>query len=96
MALMDAMNRPEIHGQAFNFGMCTRIPVPQVVSKIQKLMDAEDVEPIYECSDHGEIIHQELSFEKAKNELGWVPAYALDEGLAETIDWYRQHLRGPD
>jgi CDP-glucose 4,6-dehydratase len=94
LALMDAMSRPGIHGQAFNFGMCTRIPVPQVVSKIQKLMDAEDVEPIYECSDHGEIIRQELSSEKAKKELGWVPAYALDEGLTETIAWYRRNLRG--
>jgi dTDP-glucose 4,6-dehydratase len=23
--------------------------------------------------------------------LGWAPAYALDEGLADTVAWYRDH-----
>ena len=90
IALMEAMSRG-IRGQALNFGTCMRISVSHVVAKIQKLMDAEDVEPNYECSMHGEILHQELSSEKAKKELGWVPAYSLDEALCETIAWYRRH-----
>lgn len=30
---------------------------------------------------------------RLKTEVGWAPAYGLDDGLAETIDWWRRHLR---
>jgi dTDP-glucose 4,6-dehydratase len=32
-----------------------------------------------------------LKSEKAKSELGWKPAIALEEGLSKTIDWYREN-----
>ena len=28
----------------------------------------------------------------AKERLGWSPQVTLDEGLAQTIDWMREHL----
>ena len=30
---------------------------------------------------------------KIRRELGWVPPHTLKQGLRETADWYRQHLR---
>ena len=36
-------------------------------------------------------VHLEnLSSEKAQRVLGWRPEYTLEEGLVETIEWYRQ------
>jgi nucleoside-diphosphate-sugar epimerase len=31
------------------------------------------------------------SIEKAKRELGFTPAYDLDEGLQETLAWYKHN-----
>jgi UDP-N-acetylglucosamine 4-epimerase len=31
------------------------------------------------------------SIEKAKSELGYSPKYSLEEGLKETIQWYRDN-----
>jgi nucleoside-diphosphate-sugar epimerase len=39
-----------------------------------------------------EIAEQTLSAAKARDTLGWAPAWTLDAGLLETLDWYRRHL----
>ena len=39
-----------------------------------------------------EIRHQYLSAAKARRMLGWTPLFTLDEGLHETIAWYREFL----
>ena len=35
-----------------------------------------------------------LDCSKALLELGWRPATSLESGLARTIDWWRQNVRG--
>ena len=37
-------------------------------------------------------VNDMLSAAKARKELGWRPMYPLEEGLRETIDWYRSNL----
>jgi len=32
-----------------------------------------------------------IDYTKAKTELGWEPLITLDEGLKETVDWYKEH-----
>ena len=39
-----------------------------------------------------EIIHQYLSAKKAREVLQWSPKYSIDDGLTETIDWYKKLL----
>ena len=39
-----------------------------------------------------EIPQQVLSSDKARVRLGWQPAYALEQGLQETIGWYDAFL----
>ena len=31
--------------------------------------------------------------ERLRDEVGWSPRYSLDEGLEETIDWWKETLR---
>lgn len=38
-----------------------------------------------------EIIEQYVSIEKARTELNWQPTTTLEQGLADTIAWYRAH-----
>jgi dTDP-glucose 4,6-dehydratase len=32
-----------------------------------------------------------IDFSKIKNELGWIPEYSFEEGMAQTIEWYLKH-----
>jgi CDP-glucose 4,6-dehydratase len=92
MALFDAMSTRAVWGQAYNFGMGDCVPISDVVAKIQRLLGFDHIAPSIVASDNQEILHQQLNSGRARDELGWVPEYSLDEGLTETIQWYRQYF----
>jgi CDP-glucose 4,6-dehydratase len=89
--LAEAMHTKGIAGEAFNFSNEIQVTVLELVGKILRLMDS-DLEPIIKNEVTGEIFHQYLSAAKARNSLGWRPRYSLEEGLKETIAWYREFL----
>jgi len=80
-------------GEAFNFGYELRLPVLDITNKVLDLMKRRDLEPVILNEATGEIKHQYLSAEKAREMLGWQPRYSLTDGLLETIDWYREFFR---
>lgn len=89
MLLAEKMEDKSLHGEAFNFSNEIQVTVLELTRKISSLMGREDLEPIIQDQASHEIRHQYLSAEKAKKMLGWNPLYTLDEGLQETIEWYK-------
>jgi len=94
LQLAEAMPTKGIAGEAFNFSNEIQVTVLQLVRKILMLMGS-DLEPLIKNEVTGEIFHQYLSATKARQLLGWRPRYTLEEGLKETIDWYREFLTRP-
>jgi CDP-glucose 4,6-dehydratase len=80
--------KPELKGEAFNFSNGTQMTVSEIVDEILKLMDSKLKAEILNETNN-EILHQYLSAEKARTQLGWSPLFTLDEGLAHTIEWYK-------
>jgi CDP-glucose 4,6-dehydratase len=78
-------------GEAFNFGAGERLSVLEIVDRILRSMDS-DLEPDVRDEAVNEIREQRVSARKAADMLGWQPAHTLDEGLADTIAWYRAYL----
>jgi CDP-glucose 4,6-dehydratase len=92
MAMFHGLDAGVARGQAFNFAMGGSWTVLEVVKRLQRLLHREELEPLLIPATHGEILHQHLSAEKARQLLGWAPLYSLEEGLEETVAWYGQHL----
>jgi CDP-glucose 4,6-dehydratase len=82
---------PTLRGEAFNFSNEVQVTVREVVDGILDKMGSS-LEPDVRNEVQREIRHQYLSAEKARRRLGWKPLFTLDEGLARTIEWYREHL----
>jgi len=79
---------PELKGEAFNFSNEIQLTVSQIVDEILKLTGSHlQAEILNETNN--EILHQYLSAEKAHSRLSWNPLFTLDEGLARTINWYK-------
>lgn len=91
--LAEKMDNPKIHGEAFNFSNEIQVSVLELANKILKLMKQEKLKPKILNEAKNEIKHQYLSAEKARKILGWKPKYNLDQGLKETIEWYKQFFK---
>lgn len=95
LLLAEKMDDKSIHGEAFNFSNEIQMTVLELTQKILKLMDREDLQPKVLNEARGEIKHQYLSAQKARNILSWTPKYTLEEGLKETIKWYQEFFKEP-
>ena len=83
--------RPELHGQAFNFSNEIQVSVTDLVERILGVMGS-DLKPEVRGEATNEIRHQYLSATKARSVLDWSPQFSLDDALGRTIAWYRQFL----
>ncbi len=81
----------ELKGQALNFSNEIQVTVTELVDKILHLMKS-DLQPQIQGTATNEIRHQYLSAARAKNSLGWSPLFTLEQGLEQTISWYRDFL----
>ncbi len=91
MALMSYLDCNEVDGEAFNFGPHEQFGVQNslIATEICRLWGGEFAwssgrpreEPFQK---------QSLSWEKAKQHLGWQPAYRIYEALHDTTSWYKE------
>jgi len=55
--------------------------------------DIKQLKPVNGPPRTGDVKHSLASIDKARKLLGYQPAYNLDQGLAEAIPWYYEHLK---
>jgi CDP-glucose 4,6-dehydratase len=95
LTLAEALDDETVHGEAFNFSAERPYTVIEVVEAIQKLLPEGARKPVILDVAQGEIESQYLDSSKAHKRLGWSAAYSLEQGLRETIAWYRELLGDP-
>ena len=87
-ALMEGRERAE----AFNFGHGRPVSVLEIVEEIGVAVGRTDLAPVIRSDAPNEIPAQWLDSSKAAGRLGWKPALSLQQGLARTVEWYREAL----
>lgn len=92
MRLAEGLDDFEVPGQAFNFSTGQPVSVSEIVAKIQRLMGCQHIEAEVQNTAEGEIPSQYLSSARANGILGWHPQFTLEQGLVETISWYRGYF----
>jgi CDP-glucose 4,6-dehydratase len=91
-SVAEALERPEVVGQAFNVAAGQDATVLEVVGAIRELMGGSLPEPRILNTATGEIREQRLDTSKVRRLIGWSPRVALRDGLRDTIAWYRAYL----
>jgi len=83
-----AVESEDISGEVFNIACGDRITVNTLFKKIRQFFQ-KDIDPIYVDPRPGDILHSFADIAKAQKMLGYEPAITFDDGLKETIQWYR-------
>ena len=89
LVLAEQMAARGLRGEAFNFSYEVRLTAREMVDRLLALLGRQELTPVVLDQAQHEIPHQYLSARKAREELGWRPAFGLEEGLRETVAWYR-------
>lgn len=73
-----------------NLGSGKSVSIRTLVKLIVKLTDFKG-SIIFDTSKPPGLIQRSASLSKAKKMLGFSPKWSLEEGLKETIEWYKKH-----
>jgi CDP-glucose 4,6-dehydratase len=92
LSIWDALGRGQAAGEAFNAGGGRPHRVLDIVKLVCRLAQT-DVEPDIRGvgTPSGEIDRQWVDHTKLTELTGWQPRVELEDGLARTIAWYREH-----
>lgn len=88
--------RPELAGEAFNFSNEIQVTVLELANQILQLTANDGLKLDVRNEATHEIPHQYLDATKAREMLKWRPEFTLEDGLAQTIKWYREFLEKKD
>ena len=81
---------PDVAGEAFNFGTGTTTSTRQLAEMISRIFDGRDREPLFAGPARDRPVIKRLDVSKAMQVLGWHASLSLEEGLAHTVNWYRE------
>jgi len=87
---LKAARAPGISGRLYNAGNGNRYTLNHVWRTLQNIEGVE-IPPSYVPPRPGDVRHSQADTTAARRDLGHAPRFSLEEGLRQTLDWYRRH-----
>jgi len=78
-------------GETYNVGSGDEESIEQIADRVLKLTDRPASLKTIVPNRPGHDRRYLLDSTKIRRELGWSPTILFDQGLAETVDWYKAH-----
>ena len=79
-------------GETYGVGGNNQPSNLEIVQKLITLLGKKEKDVTEYVTDRkGHDFRYDIDYSKIKNELGWEPSVTLDEGLAETVKWYKEN-----
>ena len=87
-ANMLALKSNRADGETVNIGSGARTSINSLAKVLKELTNKTDLDNMYENARPGDVKHSYSDIGKARELLGYVPKYRLEEGLSELVEWY--------
>ena len=80
-------------GQVLNIACSQRITLNQLIKKLKRILNSHQ-EAIYTEPRPGDVRHSLADISKAEHLLNYKPTFAFQDGLEETVAWFRRATSG--
>jgi UDP-glucose 4-epimerase len=77
-------------GQVMNLACGGRITLNELLNTLKTITGRVDVQAEYREPRAGDVRHSQADITRAREMLGFEPQFTLEEGLQQTIDWWKQ------
>jgi nucleoside-diphosphate-sugar epimerase len=89
--VLKACHAPRASGEVINVATAGRISLNHLFRTVRDLVGAT-VEPIYAEPRAGDVKDSQADISKAKALLGYTPIVSFEDGLKQTVEWYRASM----
>jgi nucleoside-diphosphate-sugar epimerase len=89
--VLRACHAPNVAGQVINVATSGRVSLNHLFRTLRDLTGAK-VEPIYADPRAGDVKDSQADISKAAALLGYTPTVTFEDGLANTVAWYRASM----
>jgi nucleoside-diphosphate-sugar epimerase len=86
--VLRACEAPGASGEIINVATSGRISLNQLFEEMRKLVGS-DVRPTYGEPRAGDVRDSQADIDKARRLLGYQPIVSFEDGLRQTVDWYK-------
>jgi nucleoside-diphosphate-sugar epimerase len=87
---LKAARAPHVSGKMYNGGNGGRVTLNQAWALLQKIEGVE-VPATYGPPRPGDVRHSQADITEAVRDLGHAPRFSFDEGMRQTLKWYRHN-----
>jgi UDP-glucose 4-epimerase len=88
-ALTRAADTPGVSGRVYNVGTGRATSVLDLIAALNRQLGTR-ISPRHAPARAGDVRHSRADISHAQRDLGYEPAVAFEDGLAQTLDWYRR------
>ena len=88
VAKANAIALNDLDNELYNVATNYKISVNDLFNVFNKIT-GNNLKPIYKEERIGDIKNSYMSYDKIKEACGWTPKYSLEEGLKETLEFYK-------
>jgi UDP-glucose 4-epimerase len=87
-ALSRAAEAPNVSGRVYNVGTGRGVTLLELIAALNRLLGT-NVTPRHGPPRVGDVRHSRADISRARRDLGYEPRVSFEEGLAETLQWFR-------
>jgi len=87
-----AAGTPAVHGEVVNIGTGRATDLRTMAAAFNRVLGT-DLEPVHDAPRPGDVKRSLADVAAARRLLGYEPEVSFEEGLRQTIDWYRWALK---
>ncbi|HMF12936.1 MAG TPA: GDP-mannose 4,6-dehydratase, partial [Gemmataceae bacterium] len=88
-ALARAAKAANVSGNVYNVGTGGSVTLLDLVAALNRQLGT-NLTPKHGPERAGDIRHSRAEISRARRELGYEPGVSFEDGLRETLNWYRQ------